>query len=311
MSSPGLSVLHTTPSRDSGHSSPRSSVPSTFIGFSWGPTLDAFPDHPPMTDDAANPPHDLPPIMTPRPLKSVHPLHTPQIPFLSVTNPASQPFVTPIRPNTLAPPHSLPRTSTSRRTAPRRSVSDREAMQQLVDCVGMSARKKVLESGRKPRWLASISRSGTVKELRFAPVDDDDSDSDNDNDDNDDANVKHDPSRLGSLLPMLSGSEDTDTEGPPSPSPSPRPGSVLSRRSATPTTTMTFSQRTGSTILSSSKAISGRSGRPNRDHIDDGAPHEDGIRLSVLEEKHALLMRDISDIERRLGHLSMLVGVHD
>ena len=305
MSSPGLSVLHTTPSRGAGHSSPGFSAPSTFIGFSWGPTLDAFPDHPPMANDEANQLHDLPPNMTPRPLKSVHPLHTPQIPFLSSTNPASHPFVTPIRPNTLAPHHSLPRTSTSRRTAPRRSVSDREAMQQLVDCVGMSARKKVLESGRKPRLLASISRSGTVKELRFVPVNDDDTD------DDDDANVKHDPSRLGSLLPMLSESEDTDTEGPPSPSPSPRPGSALSRRSVTPTTTMTFLQRTGSTSLSSSKAIPSRSGRPNRDHIDDEAPHEDVVRLSALEEKHALLMRDISDIEQRLGHLSMLVGVHD
>jgi hypothetical protein len=35
-------------------------------------------------------------------------------------------------------------------------VSDREAMKQLVDCVGMSARKKVLESGRKPRILAAM-----------------------------------------------------------------------------------------------------------------------------------------------------------
>ena len=46
-------------------------------------------------------------------------------------------------------------------------------MKQLVDCVGMSARKKVLESGRKPRILNIFSsKSGTMKgtkrkELRF------------------------------------------------------------------------------------------------------------------------------------------------
>ena len=81
------------------------------------------------------------------------------------------PFATPIRHNALTPFQTLPRTSTVRRTVQRRAVSDREAMKQLVDCVGMSARKKVLESGRKPRVLQALSgsagRAGTLKELRF------------------------------------------------------------------------------------------------------------------------------------------------
>jgi hypothetical protein len=291
--SPGLSVLHTTPSHGPGHSLPKIGAPSTFIGFSWGPTPGAFSDHSSISENAANESNGFyapAPDMTPRPFKSVHPLRTPQIPFISAPNP----FVTPMRPNALLPPHhSLPRTSTSRRTAPRRSVSDREAMQQLVNCVGMSARKKVLESGRKPRVLVSVSRSGIVKELRFMPVKDDDTD-----------RTKHDPSRLGSLLPMLSESEDTDIEGPPSPSPSPRPGSVLSRRSGTPTTTTTFSQRLGSASLSFGQATSsGPTTRP-----DDGVSLR---RLSELEEKHSLLMQDISDIERRLGHLSTLVSGRD
>jgi hypothetical protein len=49
-------------------------------------------------------------------------------------------------------------------------------MKELVNLVGMSARKRVIESGRKPKILTGISvgerssrrtSSGTVKELRF------------------------------------------------------------------------------------------------------------------------------------------------
>jgi hypothetical protein len=56
-------------------------------------------------------------------------------------------------------------------------------MKQLVDCVGMSARKKVLESGRKPRVIGVWSLGGKSgikgegmrkgsykKELRFDPL---------------------------------------------------------------------------------------------------------------------------------------------
>ena len=54
-------------------------------------------------------------------------------------------------------------------------------MELLVDCVGLSARKKVLESGRKPRVFGVWSLSGksgmrgeggkgSYKELRFDPL---------------------------------------------------------------------------------------------------------------------------------------------
>jgi hypothetical protein len=108
-------------------------------------------------------------------------LSTPR-PFAN--NDAPYSYSTPRRPYALSPYHTLQRTSTIRRSnAPRRSVSDREAMKQLVDCVGMSARKKVLESGRKPRVIGLWSLSGKSsmrvegsgkgsykKELRFDPL---------------------------------------------------------------------------------------------------------------------------------------------
>ena len=50
-------------------------------------------------------------------------------------------------------------TSTLRRTrtVPRRAVSDHEAMLQLVDYIGLSAREEVLAVGRTPRSaLASV-----------------------------------------------------------------------------------------------------------------------------------------------------------
>jgi hypothetical protein len=40
-------------------------------------------------------------------------------------------------------------------------------MRQLVDCIGLSARKKVLESGRTPRSALALTRTRT-KSLRFA-----------------------------------------------------------------------------------------------------------------------------------------------
>ena len=51
-------------------------------------------------------------------------------------------------------------------------------MKQLVDCIGMSARKKVLESGRKPGvvgvWSlggkSGVGKSSLKKELRFDPL---------------------------------------------------------------------------------------------------------------------------------------------
>lgn len=49
-------------------------------------------------------------------------------------------------------------------TASRRSrpVTDVKALQQLVDCVGMSARKRVLDSGREPRLLVLRNWDGMM-----------------------------------------------------------------------------------------------------------------------------------------------------
>jgi hypothetical protein len=147
-----------------------------FIGFSWGPTLDAFP---PTTDyipasaqsNAPSTPRITPlatpsHISTPQPLPGNNTLSTPLHRYNTFSTPNNRPYAfTPFRTNT------LPRTAV--RTSQRRDLSDREAMKQLVDCVGMSARKKVLESGRKPKVLNNPTslRSGygslTRKELRF------------------------------------------------------------------------------------------------------------------------------------------------
>jgi hypothetical protein len=192
--SPGLSITRPSPgpvSENGSNGVLRSSLStafdstrsaSSFIGFSWGPLAEAFP--PPAPTTIVNPEHgnntpaaNLP---VPTPAGDGGILSTPR-PF---TNNVPYSYSTPRRPYELSPYHTLQRTSTTRRSnAPRRSVSDREAMKQLVDCVGMSARKKVLESGRKPRVIGIWSLSGKSgmrgegtgkgsykKELRFDPL---------------------------------------------------------------------------------------------------------------------------------------------
>ena len=301
-SSPGLSALNSTPTHKLGHSLIQTSAPSSFIGFSWGPLVGAFPDSTRSAEYPGRHQDTEIPLSTPRPVR----LPTPQFTsYLLPVQPSATTtphlYTTPVRSTTGTPHQTLPRTNTSRRTAPRRTVSDREAMKQLVDCVGMSARKKVLESGRKPRILSSFNRSGMLKELRFHPVVD--------------CAKPGAESAPGSLMSLLSGSEDTDTEGPPSPSPSPRPGSAMSRRSGTPTTTASYSRRIGLGTSSISNATLSMP-LPNtclndpvdrkRDIVEVGARKD--MRLYELEEKHALLMRDILDIKQRLRRFSMTVS---
>ena len=170
--SPGLSILRPSP----GGPQETSGSASSFIGFSWGPTLDAFPED--IAYTPAGSINDAGIESTPRPLLRTSLSGQQRTPVpenrayntLSVPSTWGRPFAgtfstpqqlvnmysTPMKPYALSPYATLPRTSTIRRTAPRRMVSDREAMKQLVDCVGMSARKKVLESGRKPRVLAAL-----------------------------------------------------------------------------------------------------------------------------------------------------------
>ncbi|PPQ70142.1 hypothetical protein CVT25_005815 [Psilocybe cyanescens] len=180
--SPGLSVLRPSPGSGSNHLNASlaaswkdtSNSASSFIGFSWGPRKDAFPDELPDAQSVPYVNEDSKPQPTPRPLirtplrsqqphqtpvASNHTHHTLSVPPTWGPGAFSTPgpfhaFSTPVKAYALSPYGTLPRTSTIRRTAPRRNVSDREAMKQLVDCVGMSARKKVMESGRKPRLLS-------------------------------------------------------------------------------------------------------------------------------------------------------------
>lgn len=209
-------------------------------------------------------------------------------------------------------PHTDPGGSTIRRrsTAQRRAVSDREAMKQLVDCVGMSARKKVLESGRKPRILVLPSSRtlscGLKKDVRFGPphphaiiV--------RDHNENTAEESPNDPMAQDIAYPA--GSDCTESEGPPSPSPSPRPGSamsMLSRRSATPSISTSYSQRRA--LGSSSPnplAVTFRRDEDFDSNIAEDFPDQTFAMgtLDALVNKHVSIMEDIEGIERRLEYL--------
>ncbi|KAH7867917.1 uncharacterized protein C8R40DRAFT_889048 [Lentinula edodes] len=122
-SSPGLSIFHDTPSfKGSGPLSESSTSAASFIGFSWGPTKDAFPDvH--MTENAENEqrsPTGLSPAplpkwnSTPRPLRIPSAWLTPTPQGRSLPQPISNmarlttpsipshahAFSTPVRPTT-------------------------------------------------------------------------------------------------------------------------------------------------------------------------------------------------------------------
>ncbi|KAH7919937.1 kinase-like protein [Leucogyrophana mollusca] len=291
-STPGLSILRSSSHHLSGSTS--SQAEAAFIGFSWGPPRDAFSPVE-RTDElrlSAGP--------TPRPFKSstTHSTPYPSLRPSSTTPARLNAFATPVRPNNLNPYHTLPRTNTVQRTAQRRAVSDREAMKQLVDCIGMSARKKVLASGRKPRILGSSltrSRSSSIKkELRFGPPP-----------------IVTDKTYDTVDLPMVavtSASEraeetETESEGPPSPSPSPRPGSamsMLSRRSTTPTISGSYSAR----LLSlPSTAHSGTTFRQNElDRLPESQAWNDRT-LRKMEDRFAMLMADLFNIGERLDYL--------
>lgn len=269
--SPGLSILRSTPRVGSETGSPGNEA--SFIGFSWGPLRCAF-----LPSDG-NTSQKAPEV-----------LKTPRL-LLTVQSSAYRPdhtFTTPVRPHNVTLHHTLPRTSTTGRSPMRRAVSDREAMRQLVDCISMSARKKVLASGRKPRILDSINQNQTItakKELRFGPPP-----------------FMTTTDRMSSdfpPIPAVSESEVTESgsEGPPSPSPSPRPGSamsMLSRRSATPTTTASHSSRFLTLPPSSVSEVS-------RERVwDDEA-------FSRLENRHAVLISQLYSMQAQIDRLRELM----
>ncbi|KAL1660424.1 kinase-like domain-containing protein [Schizophyllum commune] len=175
-------------------SSTSSDQTASFIGFSWGPPIDAFPSQQPASPVHSTPlrlPSSTPSLFTPAPpslrtpappsfltpapptFSSAARMQTPgPIPGRSASAPVSHAFITPLRgvPNT-APPSTIRRSVLPPRSSQtaRRTISDREAMRLLVDCVGMSARKRVLDSGRKPRLLKDLGGGfGSLKKaLRF------------------------------------------------------------------------------------------------------------------------------------------------
>lgn len=117
---------------------------TSFIGFSWGPPKDAF-------DESTR--------LVPAQPVSASPALRKTVASSFVADPSvhGYPYVTPVRPSrgtgASAVPPSTIRVTSTRRSAQARPVSEREAMHQLLDLVGMSARKRVLESGKKPRVL--------------------------------------------------------------------------------------------------------------------------------------------------------------
>ncbi|KAI6169818.1 kinase-like domain-containing protein [Pisolithus thermaeus] len=286
-SSPGISALRSASRTRSSSGSIQSEA--AFIGFSWGPSKDTF-----LLPSGSGRGGSSATLMTPRPLGSVQSkLSSGGLERVPSTH--LNAFTTPIRPYNLSPYHTLPRPSTVRCTASRRAVSDREAMQQLVDCIGMSARKKVLASGRKPRILDSLSRNSAStirKELRFGPPP-----------------IVPTKSFDSTDFPPVNASLDLDgsesgSEGPPSPSPSPRPGSAmstLSRRSVTPTTTVSFSARLLNIPSASQSVISqDPSGVcPQVEWSDDA--------ISLLEARHTTLLSQLGELQLRLDDLRATV----
>ncbi|KIY74179.1 kinase-like protein [Cylindrobasidium torrendii FP15055 ss-10] len=279
-SSPALSILRdvATPRP------PRDETSSAFIGFSWGPKVDSFPESAmtPVLSRSASA------VRIPR---SVSPMPTPgPPPIWSTPLPATNTrFSTPLRSGSTRTPYqtlSVNRNSTIRRTVGRRTINEREALRQLVDLVGMSARKRVMESGRKPRHLLSTrNRSGSIKELRFEPL-----------------KLQPQPTQDAKVAVNggtdTEGDSETDTDGPPSPSP--RPGSSLSRRSATPTTA------SGKFPIGEISTASGNSSRRSRSlsvSIDGRQKTGDD-----LEMRHADLLHSIHTLEKRLEMLLSSVG---
>ena len=209
-------------------------------------------------------------------------------------------------------------------------------MRQLVDCIGLSARKKVLAAGRTPRGStlgplsAKTLRFATqppepldfaepwpAEAARYSPVA------------GAGARRGDDSSKLGgtAVFGLDVGSEDESdgasaSDAPPSPSPSPRPGSamsILSRRSATPTTSLLIrfplsnDARGAATARqrqhSSREAPSTPSSSFMRPSINMRAA-DDSLEdtLEMLEERHRALMGEIASIEGRVGAMKRWTG---
>ncbi len=206
-------------------------------------------------------------------------------------------------------------TSTLRRTrtAPRRRpVSDREAMRQLVDCIGLSARKKVLAAGRTPRGSALGPSRTNLKTLRFAtePPEPPDFSEPWPGSWRDGDSSKLDGTAVFAL--DVGGEDESDgasaSDAPPSPSPSPRPGSamsMLSRRSATPTGSHLLCppipDDTHGAMTAQRQQHSPREPLPLPIYLPTAGEGSEDDTLEALEERHRALMGEIASIEGRVG----------
>ncbi len=267
---------------------------ATFIGYTWGPAADAF-----STWEAGN--KEL--------LPSVKLTATPRAGENAWLTPGRH-FMTPHRANRTIP-GTIQRTGTVQRTINGRPLSDKEAMEVLLDVIGMSAQKKVLESGRKPRSMKRLG--GFAKKngpsvplsLRFQL-----------------GKLEIPPGTRRDLNPLR---EDGDFEYDddestvstlPSPSPTPRPSSAMSttltfsRRSLTPTATLS-SLRNGlpSNSLAPpdftssiqrprafSESVASRPSTRESRASTGSAVSFDTQGLEMMEERLAKLRRDIDDI---------------
>lgn len=362
---------------------------SSFIGFSWGPAFGAFDSG----EDSLTPKK----VSFHNALETTwnHALHNHLTVPATPQGSAGKAFATPVRGNLTATPFARPST-VRRSTAPRRVISDREAMKELVNLVGMSARKRVIESGRKPKILSGMSvgerssrrtSSGTIKELRFdmtsivlppdervkqRPRTSSGSLSYTSSMASADASSRASEPTWSRIPPQpnftitgtssgsgLEGEEaddyfegvdeetETETDIPASPTPGPRPGSamsMMSKRSQTPTVTMSYG--TFGTLPSSSSLNAGSGATQRRSSgsyltvpsvypepmppvsdpiLDTIAPrspsrgragsagNEGGDSLSDnvfdrLDKRHSKLVEDISGIHRRLGDLARQMG---
>ncbi|KZS95541.1 kinase-like protein, partial [Sistotremastrum niveocremeum HHB9708] len=170
-----------------------------FVGFTWGPVEDAFdhvPGHPEEAKENILNEQGADNLETPKPMSKIAsstPFHHPPsgikasahrfvTPLRGILRSTTHPLNTPhplVNPPTHARTLTIPRnphppgTGTVRRTCTTSTIekpmTDRQAMKELVHCIGMSARKKVMESGRKPRSLSLIFKEEKSTESKVAP----------------------------------------------------------------------------------------------------------------------------------------------
>ncbi|KAG8948381.1 hypothetical protein FRC03_000726 [Tulasnella sp. 419] len=251
---------------------------AAFLGFTWGPPPDAF-DHIQTEPSVA---HHLDVEATPGfPNRST----LPPTPRYSVKRPTLHPhrlsdpnpqhsLFTPIRPSLAHHPTTVPRTGLTATARRIRDVSDLEAMRQMMACVGMSARKKVLESGKKPRPLsAEVFSAWRPTDLRPVPA----------------LDVMKNVWKKDVPNPLkFSTSGDSVSGESAPPSPTPRPGSAMSKRSGTPGPTATF--RSGTPAFTTFRSMTPgltptfRS-HPRSFHISDTSGSEDGRERSNVSWK--------------------------